>query len=215
MNTLKTLLAAVRPTRCGKRNLKRGFAAILVGAFGLAMAGPANAYMITSGSYTGLNVGSLDSLLTTGNPNSSTANETTFVNDYLSSSFVSGTDATKNCDGNCNIYETNGDNVFAIRLLPGTPAYFMIKTGNGSDTGDDHFLFQNLAETGFAVFKMTQMGFTGKDADNIGKISHVTIFGTASTPRDPRTSVPAPNVLALMVLGLVMIGAGLRFSKRS
>lgn len=82
-----------------------------------------------------------------------------------------------------------------------TPDYYLVKTGKLKETGNTHFLFQNVSDLYYGVINLIAMGFTSKE--DIGKISHITLF-------DSPVKVPEPSTLALLALGLM----GLGFARR-
>jgi hypothetical protein len=191
-----------------------------------AFAAPAMATPITitsSGAYNGDDVGSIDTLYGYGRPaNSNPTTEIGFVNaltgqPYTLSDFNKFCDGTTVCGGM--LLTTSMTGVYAIHLDT-APAFFMIKTGAGSSLsqtgtyvctagipgGDDceHFLFQNLGNTSFLVFSMSQMGFS----DDTGKISHIDAFGTTTT------NVPEPGALGMFGLGIGVIGLFLGLRRR-
>ncbi len=190
-----------------------------------AITAPAVATPITitsSGTYYGADVGSIDSLYGYGKTqNSGQSTETAFVNALTAETYI---DFNKFCDssGACDgmLLYTSTTGVYAIHLAA-APAFFMIKTGAGSSLsqtgtyactaghpgGDDceHFLFENLGNTSFLVFSMTEMGF---GATATGKISHIDSFGLTAT------SVPEPGILGMFGLGIGLVGLFLGVRRR-
>lgn len=184
-----------------------------------AITAPAVATPITitsPGTYHGADVGSIDSLYGYGKTkNSGQATEIAFVNALTADT---STDFNKFCDssGACDgmLLHTSMTGVYAIHLAT-APAFFMIKTGAGSSLSQtgayvctdkcDHFLFENLGNTSFLVFSMTDMGF---EATATGKISHIDSFGSAAT------SVPEPGILGMFGLGIGLVGLFLGVRRR-
>lgn len=192
-----------------------------------AVASPALATPITittAGAYFGDDVGSIDTLAGYGNTGSNSLSvETAFANYVTGQSFTSS-NSDKFCDGTsvCGglLLDTSQTGVYAIHL-DAAPAYFLIKTGSGSslsqstgpyvcsgggNTKCDHFLFQNLGDTSFLVFTMTEMGF---DAGATGKISHMDSFGGGTT------NVPEPGILGMFGAGIAVIGLFLGLRRRA
>ncbi len=196
---------------------------LLAGAAALpALATPIT--ITTPGAYQGDDVGSIDTLYGYGKANSGDQSEVDFAN-YLTGQNYQVSDFAKFCDGSevCGnmLLNTSEAGVFAI-YLASAPEFFMIKTGAqssfsqtgtyactaGSPGGDDceHFLFENLGNTSFLVFRMTDMGF---GADATGKISHVDSFGTTTV------SVPEPGILGMFGAGIGLIGLFLALRRRA
>jgi hypothetical protein len=192
-----------------------------------AITAPAVATPITitsSGTYHGADVGSIDSLYGYGRLGSSgESTEIAFVNALTTEAYKSA-DFDKFCDGSaaCDgmLLHTSTTGVYAIHLAT-APAFFMIKTGTGSRLsqtgtyactagkpgGDDceHFLFENLGNTSFLVFSMTEMGF---GATATGKISHIDSFGLSAT------SEPEPGIVGMFGLGIGLVGLFLGVRRR-
>lgn len=160
----------------------------LLAAFslGLFMSLPGAAYVITTGSFQGTDVGNLDTLIgqTTGLKNSGIATETKWVNSQLNPDvgYVLKTETV-------NYFSTDAENVFAFQLYS-DPGFFLIK--NARWWG----LYQNNASSDWGVIDLSQLntGFNIADMDGM-TISHVTEFGSF-------VEVPEPSGLLLMALGL-------------
>lgn len=219
MHKLTTLFAIATCAFRDRRNFKRGLAAAMVGALGLAIVAPANATVIefyndastlnthrftlgcgsASGDCSGLAEALFDfDTSPLGNPtwspttgdvfdipgSSNPADETAFVNSITGESFSTGTQNSGGGSGTVN-FSTSAE-------------YVLFKIGNKG--GVSYALLHNTDSALDLFFDATSGTGSG--------LSHYTVFGMA-----PATDVPAPNVLALMALGLLMIGVGLGFSR--
>jgi hypothetical protein len=93
-----------------------------------------------------------------------------------------------------------GPSVFALGL-DGTPGYYFVKIGSNSGSDSSIFLFQNLSSYNYAVIDLVEMGFTGRNITNIGKISHI-------------GEVPESGTIILLGIGLLgLVGYGRRMSR--
>ena len=163
----------------------------------LAFAGSVWSYSVTVGSDI-IDVGGLDALIASDNPGSGDATALAWV--QTETGVFDLVMDEKYEDGAMSWLPTNTGGVYAIHL--NHPTYFLVKTGNGSSTGNDHFLFNNLASLDWGVVNLVDLGLT---STNIGKISHVGEFNG--------TSVPEPLTVVLLGLGLVGLGGARRFQK--
>ena len=213
--------------------MKKILALLGLGLLAGAAASPALATPITiktAGAYFGQDVGSIDSLYGYGRTaNSNPSTEVAFANYATGNSFTTS-DFDKFCDSSTTtsppacggmLLTTNTTGVYAI-YLASAPEFFLIKTGGGSSLsqtgsyactagspgGDDceHFLFENLGNTSFLVFRMTDMGFGSRAT---GKISHIDSFGTTAV------SVPEPGILGMFGAGIGLIGLFLGLRRRT
>jgi hypothetical protein len=141
-------------------------------------------------------VGSLDQLIAQTNlGNSGDATEAHWVSDVLGIAFADLVYEEKtNVTGSDWSTVDGHPGVWAFELS--SPAdWFLIKTGNlGNLQPNRHFLFTNLANFDYAVVRLADMGITR--IDKVGKISHVGEF------TGPRTEVPEPATLSLLLAGL-------------
>jgi len=94
------------------------------------------------------------------------------------------------------------DDVYALFLEGYTPEYFLVKTGKNNNYPGDFrdFLYENIDSLGYAVIDLSEAGI-----DNIGKISHVTLFKGEGT-----VTVSEPASLALLGIALAGLGASRR-----
>jgi len=164
--------------------------------FGLAYSISATAFTIDSYS---IDVGDVDNIIATasvGDPfldGNSEANQQIWVESIL------GFDVNFNdkIDGAFNWTQVDDNpNLYAQALLT-DPAYYLIKLGSGSFTGDTHVLYENFDDLSYAVIDLDLLG-QGATID-ITRISHISEF-----------SVPEPGTLALFGMGLL----GLSFMRR-
>jgi hypothetical protein len=85
--------------------------------------------------------------------------------------------------------------------LGDAPSYFLIKTGNVTNDGNRHFLFENLATLRYGVMFLGQMGIS---ITNIKGVSHTTEFGGGPTV------VAEPGTLLLLLAGFAAAALALR-----
>lgn len=134
--------------------------------------------------------------------------ETSWVKEVLYPESVEYTFKIETVDGTGwkAVYDTNTEGnselngAWALSLGSYEPGYFLVKTGNVSDTSFTHFLFENNDLLGWAVIDLTTMGIT---LENIASVSHVTLFSPA----------PEPAILTLLATGVAGL-AGVRLRKK-
>lgn len=90
--------------------------------------------------------------------------------------------------------------VYALFLNGYTPDYFLVKTGKNKASLFRNFFYENYAELGYAVIDLVEAGI-----DNIGKVSHVTLFKGEGT-----VTVSEPASLALLGIALTGLAAARR-----
>jgi hypothetical protein len=148
-------------------------------------------------------VGGLDTLLTsTTLGDSGDATETNWVQGYLrDNGYISLTDTISllwKPSGGWVSTDTPGTWAFEFLDASTTPPasyepeWFLVKIGAGHTGANDHYLFKNEASLAWAVVQFAQFGFTTM---NIGRISHVGLYGG--------TTVPEPTTILLLGSGLI------------
>jgi len=193
---MNIVLIYIKVTQKGaEKFMKRHLLTILV-LFGLlAFANAGWSLTINSGA---IDVGAKDlfrdsALL----PNSGDQTEINWVNSVLGTSFTT-----------MDKYDVEAPNWTAVDSSPGIwaldlkddPMYILVKIGTGSlpQGTHDHYLFENLAEFGWAVIAFSDLNISDI---NVSRISHVGEFGT--------TPVPEPSTMFLLGSGLLgLVGYG-------
>lgn len=97
---------------------------------------------------------------------------------------------------------TDMASVFAL-ALDDSPAYFLIKTGKNTGNSNHYYLFENKDSIDWAVINLNDMGFSAKNIENIGKVSHIDGFNQ-----------PVPEPATMFLLGSGLIGL-VSFRKRN
>ena len=171
--------------------MKKFFGLTAALALGLGLSQSSWAIAITEGPQTGIDVGNVDTLITT----TQLQNSGNAENAWLNGLFPGATILPQ--QQNVTYYDTNVSNVFAFALNP-VADYFMVKNATW------HALFQNNASNSWAVFDTSllppKMNLGGKRFT----ISHIRVIDV------PSTSVPEPATLSMLGLGLL----GLGFARR-
>ena len=111
-----------------------------------------------------------------------------------------------NIDINSGEYLSDGS-TNAIDVGPAAPGVFLLKFGTGN-TGNDMFIFTNLADLGYLVWTNALLTSNGLPEGHIQSISHYT-FGGGSV------DVPEPATLSLFGLGLLGLGGAMRRRKKT
>lgn len=134
-----------------------------------------------------LEVGDLDTLLFSAKlPNSGDQTEVDWINSKIGANYTK--DDYAELSNSFALIEDQSD--IWVMDLGNTPAYFLVKTGNGNTCGYTHYLYGNGTELRYAVI---DLGFAG--IANVGKVSHIGTPGGAA--------VPEPAALILFGCGLI------------
>lgn len=167
--------------------------ALLAFAITLAFSGNTHATLLTD-------VGSVDHFVASTTLSNSGGNtELSWVRDILNDQSITLDRKYEDNDVSWELL-TNETDVYFM-ALENTPAYFLLKFGNGNTNLNSHYLFQNVGDLSFAV-----IDFASADVDltnaTINRISHVTGFDGDST-QPQGTPIPEPMTISLFALALL------------
>ena len=167
--------------------MKRFFGLTATLALAMGFAQSASAIAIIEGPYTGIDVGSVDTLITT----TQLQNSGNAENAWLQNLFPGATILPQ--EQNVTYFDTDMSNIYAFALNP-VADYFMIKNAQW------HALFANTASNSWAVFDTSllppKMNLGGKRFT----ISHIRVIDV------PNANVPEPATLSMLGLGLLVRG---------
>jgi hypothetical protein len=167
----------------------------------LVLATSAWSLTINSGS---TDVGSLDELLYEANMATVGSSGDAAVKAWVESQlgFSVSLEGTNNALGPW--YEVDSNAGYYAHQLSFNPEYFLLKTGNVTNDGNQFFLFKNNNELSWAVISLIEMGFTS--FTNISGVSHITEYNA---------QVPEAGTAILLGSGLLMlVGYGRRMRKK-
>lgn len=96
----------------------------------------------------------------------------------------------------------------AIDVSPDSPGFYLLKFGAPGQGAIDSFVFQNLANLNWLAWNMTSIPtqYTIQGLSHYVTTSGTTSTSTTGTPGS--TGVPEPGTGALALLGLGLLGAG-------
>lgn len=151
--------------------------------------------LLTSPFVGALSIGSVDTFIGKASlPNSGEGTELNWANSLLMETVTFGTKIEQDN------FSWSNMNDLSFLSVSGSPAYYLLKFGNGSLQADSHYLFKNEVSLDHIVIDSSDSFFNDLNA-NEGRLSHITTFNGGVTT----TSIPEPMTLAILMMALLGI----------